>query len=421
MTTPADELAPRLAEGVATYRSRLFFLLRDDLGRLDRARRLDLPEAAVVYGARVLEVLAADALELVGLPPERQAFSDLSTLEQFNLAPLPTLYWAHALRRTGNDVRHVRRPTAEDDAELAALFLERWLRWFFCYFQYRQHRLRAVTLDGWPLWGAGPELRELLDDLDALDEKGRPDAGRLEAALARVREGGPASACYRTAALPSVLAERLIQGGDPRNALEVLQPALDRSDSLRLRQLQGLALSRLKEYEEALQVLEPLRRSNSQDPADGETEGIVAGVYKRQGRLDECQKAYAKAWRGSRKSNVYLGVNAATVALLLGRAAEARRIAADVRQRLEDRLRALAARGDRAEVVLGYWDQVTLAEAILVLGDLEAAGDAYRLGFDRHPERPNDHEVTRDQALRVLSHLDVSAAEAERFRGRLGR
>src|SRR5205085_12323508 len=104
----------------------------------------------------------------------------------------------------------------------------------------------------------------------------------------------------------------------------------------------------------------------------------------------------------------------------LGRSDEARRIAADVRERLEVRLRTLAARGDRAEVVLGYWDQVTLAEAILVLGDLEAAGDAYRLGFTRHPERPNDHEVTRDQALRILSLLDVTTAAAESFLGRLG-
>jgi tetratricopeptide (TPR) repeat protein len=200
----------------------------------------------------------------------------------------------------------------------------------------------------------------------------------------------------------------------------VLKQALEQSDSLRLRQLQGLALSRLKESDEALRVPEPLRRPDSNDPADGETEGIVAGVYKRQGRLDDCQRAYARARRASRKRNVHLGVNVAAVALFLGRTDEARRIAADVRERLEGRVRTLAARGDRAEVALGYWDQVTLAEAMLMLGDLAAAGDAYRLGFERHPERPNDHAVTRDQALHALSRLDATGAQVEGLLGRLG-
>src|SRR5437016_2116293 len=97
----ADHLLKRLMPAVAEYETEHFHL-HEDLEHLDRVRRVGAPEAAVLYCARILEALAMAALRTVGLEPSPNVFSNLDTLQQYNLLPTATCYWAHALRRTGN-------------------------------------------------------------------------------------------------------------------------------------------------------------------------------------------------------------------------------------------------------------------------------------------------------------------------------
>ncbi len=67
-----------------------------DLRSLVEVRRAAAWEAVVFYAARILEVLTAEALEAVELPADPNSFHNLDLLQQYNLIPTTTRYWAHA-------------------------------------------------------------------------------------------------------------------------------------------------------------------------------------------------------------------------------------------------------------------------------------------------------------------------------------
>jgi hypothetical protein len=313
----------RLAPVVAAYTSEPFRLL-EDLDHLDKVRRVGAPEATILYCARILETLAADALRAVQLPPSANVCANFETLQQYNLIPTAIRCWAHTLRRTGNLVRHIRRRVQPEDMEVGILLVERWLEWFFRAFRYG-HRLSSLTRDGQPLGlSAAAELRALLEALEDLDRN-------LESIL-REANAGFGSAILQATALSAVLAEMLLDRSEYTAVRTVLDAALAKfPDELQLCQLQGLYWSRTGNLTEALRCLGPL---NERYKEDDETAGITAGVYKRlwlQNKLDtalqdKSQRAYRQGWERSRRSNVYLGVNAATTALWQGRTAKRDRL-----------------------------------------------------------------------------------------------
>src|SRR5262249_17952055 len=213
--TPAslEGVLTRLAAAVQDYRTALFDL-GEDLDRLERVRRATAPEAVVLYCARILEALAACALRAVSLEPSSTVFSNLDTLQQYNLLPVATRCWAHALRRAGNAARHVLRRIGHDDAELALLFLERWLEWFFRTFPYGK-QLPTLTRGSEPL---------RLSDNDGL----RALVERLEALERNLGTGSPVPAdegLLHAPELPAVLAEVLLDAGPADDAAAGLQPA----------------------------------------------------------------------------------------------------------------------------------------------------------------------------------------------------
>src|ERR1700722_19081904 len=140
----------RLDPAVLDYTSDHFHLA-DDLRHLDRVQKAGAPEGTIFYSARILEVLAADAVKIAGLPSSAVVLSNLILLEQFSLIPTTTRYWAHALRRLGNTVRHLHRRVTADDANVALEFTERVVRWFFCRLD-DGRRLAKITADGGPVW-----------------------------------------------------------------------------------------------------------------------------------------------------------------------------------------------------------------------------------------------------------------------------
>ena len=198
---PQDDVLSRLAPEVRDY-ALPHFVLGDDLRRLIEVQRAAAWEAVVLYAARILEVLTAEALVAVELPANPNSFHNLDLLEQYNLMPATTRYWAHALRRLGNDVRHIDRRITGDDAELAIGFVERVLHWFFCAFAHGQ-RLPSLTKDGERLdLGCASDLQALVAAFDRRDL----DPGRL--AEQCVAGGWPGF--LKTPAVPAVLAEELL-------------------------------------------------------------------------------------------------------------------------------------------------------------------------------------------------------------------
>ncbi len=324
---PAEPAAVKQLDRAVLEYTSAHFKLGDDLRHLDRVQQVGAPEGTIFYRARILEVLAADALKVAGLPASAVVLSNLILLEQFSLIPTTTRYWAHALRRLGNAVRHLHRRVTPNDANVALEFTERLLQWFFCRFD-DGRRLSRITADGGPVWhDTNPGLHALMEAFDAPRFDPLVVAERIEAT----------EVLMMTPALPAVLAEILLDHDECVAAEAVLCRALTLFPTdVRLQQLMGLYHSRTGNLDAGLSFLEPLYESLSDDE---ETAGILGGIYKRAWRqerskgdwLAQSHRAYRRGWERSKATNAYTGINAATTALWLGRPAEAQEIAEKVR------------------------------------------------------------------------------------------
>ena len=408
---PSEPAAVRRLDVTVLEYSSGPFDLGNDLRHLDRVRSVGAPEATIFYSARILEALTADALETAGLPTSPIVLSNLVLLQQFNLIPTTTRYWAHALRRLGNLVRHLHGRVTTDDAHLALEFVERMLKWFFCDLG-GGRRLSAITVDGGPIWqDVHPELQALMQLFD--DPKFDPIAS------VRQMEDNQTSALLSTPALPAVLADMLLDHDECPAARKVLDEAraLFPSD-VRLQQLMGLLHSRTGELNDALKYLEPLYEKSTDDE---ETAGILGGIYKRfwqhEGTktdwLAKSHRAYRRGWDRSKGTSAYLGINAATTALWLGHTNESREIAEKVRDLLRRRADAIHA---TIGLVFNYWDQVTLAEAELLSGNLAEARELYCDAFGRHASQRGDLKVSQTQLGAILPRLGISASPEEFLR-----
>jgi tetratricopeptide (TPR) repeat protein len=395
--TSRSDGGAELPPGMAAYATEQF-VLADELDGLARVQRAGAVEAEIFYAARILEALSAEALRALGLTPTANVFANLDVLHKFDQLSVATAHWAHALRRTGNAVRHVLRRVGPDDAELAALFAERWLVWFFREFSHGP-RLSGLAPDGVCLRPDGAGYRRMMTDLEQ-GRFGRDDYLRKDGAV------------LRTPALPAVAAEVLLDRNDLDGAHAVLTAALAAfPDDVRLNQLMGLRWSRAGRLEQARAWLEPLYQLHRDDD---ETVGITAGVYKRLWLADRAardwlgrsHKAYLHGWDRSRHTNPYLGINAATTALWMGRRDQARDFAGKVHDLLAQRV-TLLARGREGGYALGFWDQVTLAEAQVLLGDLPAARAAYQEALRRYPDQRAGAEVARTQLKHLLEALGL--------------
>jgi tetratricopeptide (TPR) repeat protein len=414
MTSDPQDLhfARRLAPEVLQYTSEQFDL-GEDLRHLDGVRRVGAPEATIFYSARILEVLTADALQAAGLPASANVLSNLVVLEQFNLISPTTRYWAHSLRRSGNSVRHIRERVRAEDAEPALVIADRLLKWFFCDLR-AGRQLPAITVDRGPIWqDACPELHAVIESFD--------DARFDPAATAHQLEENRHGVLLRTPALPAVLADILLERGERDAAKVVLERALARfPGDLRLLQLMGLLCSRSLDFKQALAYLEPLYDKYTDDE---ETAGILGGIYKRLWQFEEANtdwlgksyRAYRRGWERSKYSNAYPGINAATTALWLGRPSESRETAGKVRDILRSRVEAVHARPD---LVLDYWDQVSLAEAELLVGNVSVARTTYGEAFERHKLLRDNVEVSKGQLAEILPRLGLSV-DPDEFLARL--
>jgi hypothetical protein len=205
-------------------------------------------------------------------------------------------------------------------------------------------------------------------------------------------------------------AERQLRQGEPLTAYNTLQPALERwPDHLRLRQLQGLALARAGDVRRANAIVARLAAEGHED---GETLGLLGRTHKdlalqgegdaRAAHLEAAFAAYERAYRAARARGEqaaagYTGINAAAMAVLRGDLARARDLADEVRT------------GGRAGPA-DYWQEATLAEAALILGDAAQARAGYAHAATLAGRNYGDLGSTRRQA-RLLEALLPPAAE----------
>lgn len=355
------------------------FHLASDLGHLAAVLGAAAPEATVFYGGRILEALSGEAVERAGGEAKPNPFANLTYLSEATLLKRDPAYWAHGLRRLGNEVRHLNRPIGMGEAELAAQLVERWLAWFFCAFELGQ-RLPRLTAKGdrQPLFPAQDAvLAELLQAIDDPQEDEQLRERGLSAGQQEALVRAPTAAC--------VLAERWIEAGALDRAKGLIDAVGEKlKGELRFLQLMALHANRAKDGERTIALLRPKVSAGLQDE---ETFGILAGGYKRVWNktkkpeaLKESHRLYRQGFRAGKEASYYLGINAATTAFLLGDLKAAGELGAKVASIIETQSQPARKLG-RDPLREDYWLAATLAEAQLLSGQREAAIKSYAAAF----------------------------------------
>jgi class 3 adenylate cyclase/tetratricopeptide (TPR) repeat protein len=221
-------------------------------------------------------------------------------------------------------------------------------------------------------------------------------------------EGSGSSAVFRC------LGERVLAQGEPLLAYDVVSAGLEIwPKDVRLRQLQGLALSRSGATERANAILENLRREQG---TGEETLGMLGRTYKdlaataatrerRNGFLKRAAETYTQAYEAT--GGYWTGINAATMNLLIGQTERAQELARKVRDQCLKEI--VDPSGDQ------YWELAALGEASLILRDRSQAGEWYARAAETGKNRFGDLHSSRRNARLILQHWNEDQAWIEQY------
>jgi class 3 adenylate cyclase/tetratricopeptide (TPR) repeat protein len=205
--------------------------------------------------------------------------------------------------------------------------------------------------------------------------------------------------------------------GEPLLAFDIIVEGLKHwPKDVNLRQLQALSLLRSGAIHRALRVLERLKKEGHDDE---ETLGLLARAHKdlaaqaedlatRRRQWDIAYKSYLRAY--NQTGGYWTGINAATMALLVGRGEKALSLAQRVLREclLElDRLQ-----GKKRDL---YWLKATLGEASLISKDLAAARRWYSQAAKIARARYGDLSTSRRNARLVMKALNLQTAAKQRI------
>ena len=216
-----------------------------------------------------------------------------------------------------------------------------------------------------------------------------------------------------------LLSEKMLKLGEPLVAYDVVAEGIKSfPQDVRLRQLLALALARSGAAGAANNLLEHLYRDGYRDQ---ETLGLLARTHKDLAREEpDASKAnqhvrrayefYTQAYENS--GGYWSGINAATLALLLGERDQATALAREVMVQCRQKLRLIAkADGER------YWLVSTLGEAALLLGDLPEAENWYGQAVELGRGNWGSLQSTRHNARLLMRYVapDEDAARIEQL------
>ena len=201
------------------------------------------------------------------------------------------------------------------------------------------------------------------------------------------------------------LSRRLLEQGDNYLASEVADEGGQFfGDDVALILTRALATARSGAPQSAQAFLG--QKEEVLDEAD-EAKSLLARTFKdlwkssrEEHYLQESFDLYNLDYTTTKGDRTFPGVNAASMALFLGRRDVAGRIAGEV-------LALLRAKANTSN----YWDQVTIAECLLVAGDIEAARVAYAEAAASDHVAHAHLATTRGQARLLLKQLERGEAE----------
>jgi class 3 adenylate cyclase len=255
----------------------------------------------------------------------------------------------------------------------------------------------------------GQELANLREFLDA-------PAGRNLAKLVAYWDGRDRELWASSVDNFRLLAAQLSRLGEPLLSYDVANEGLSHfPGDVRLRRLLALALARSGATDSARGILEKLAVESHNDE---ETIGLLARTHKdaadnftdptqRREHLCRAQELYTKAFEQT--GGYWSGINAATMAVLLGQADRAAKLAREVRDACNEEIQRIEqSKGDR------YWLFATLGEASLILGEWSAAEDFYCRAGEVAGKRYGDIHSSRRNARLLLDNLDGDRDRIER-------
>jgi len=208
----------------------------------------------------------------------------------------------------------------------------------------------------------------------------------------------------RTPEIYWVLAESILGLGEPMIAYDVIATGLNNwPNDLRLNQLMALALARSGATSRANDLLLQLVTSGQ---TDTETISLLARTHKdlsieatelaaKNYQLHQAAARYEQAYQLS--GSYYPGINAATMAMLLGEETKAQEIATKVRSQCLQKL--TTSQND-------YWLLATLGEAALILRAWTEAEEWYAKAVKMAQGRFGDISSTRKNAKLLLKYLE---------------
>jgi class 3 adenylate cyclase len=212
-----------------------------------------------------------------------------------------------------------------------------------------------------------------------------------------------------------LMGESVLKIGEPLLGYDIVNQGLEYfPSSVRLRQLLGLALARSGASEAASAVLIQLYREGHHDE---ETLGLLARTHKdladaavdsetKNSYLRRAKDFYSKAYELT--NGYWSGVNAATLAVLLGEQQYASTLAREVKKLcIEDLKRMKNTGGDP------YWLLATLGEAALILEESAEAEEWYLQAAEIGRKRYGDLNSSRRNARLLMSHLNLQSSRIE--------
>ncbi len=204
-----------------------------------------------------------------------------------------------------------------------------------------------------------------------------------------------------------VLGDSILRLGEPLMAYDVIAEGLQKwPNDIRLQQLMALALARSGATHRANSILLQLLELGHEDE---ETLSLLARTHKdlwlqatdqeeKKEQLQLAAKRYKEAYQ--RSNSYYPGINAATMAMLMGDKNEALALAEEVRDRCLGQLKPL-----QEKTCDDYWLMATLGESCLILQQFAEAKQWYARAIQLGEKRFGDLSSTRRNATLLLKYL----------------
>lgn len=212
----------------------------------------------------------------------------------------------------------------------------------------------------------------------------------------------------RTPEIYRAIGDCILQLGEPLMAYDVLAQGLKHwSNDLRLQQLLALALARSGATHRANSLLLQLLESGQEDE---ETLGLLARTHKdlwtqatdpqeQSCHLLLAASRYEQAYQCN--GSYWTGINAATMAMLMGNQDGAKTLAAEVRDRCLQQIKPPAQRSSQE-----YWLLATLGEAALILREWSEAENWYGQAVQVAQGRYGDLSSSRRNATLLMQYLE---------------